>query len=85
MLTLRVASHIIALIMLISANEIAKRIGVHRQTLYKWLNDSRSDFPRPYKIGIGPTGYVRWDEDEVKHWIESRRVGTDPAEDKMTA
>lgn len=53
---------------------VAKRLGVTRGTIYRWI--SLGDFPRPIRLGGGSVG---WWASEVEDWVarraaESRRT-----------
>ena len=57
--------------MLLRVDEVTKLVNVTRPSLYRWLRDPRSTFPKPIKVGRGRTGAVRWKRDEIVAWIES--------------
>jgi prophage regulatory protein len=47
---------------------VAKKLGISRPTIYRWLQQDPS-FPRPIKIGSYAVG---WLESELDAFIESR-------------
>ena len=51
--------------MLIGYNEIARRLGVDRITVWKWVRAGR--FPAPLRIGRAR----RWKESTVDEWINN--------------
>ncbi len=56
----------------IKVSEVAKRIGVARSTIYRWVDEGH--FPKP--VIFGPVkdynSTSRWLRTEVEQWIESR-------------
>lgn len=52
---------------LITKSEVCERLGVSRSTLHRWMDAGA--FPAPRQIG--PRA-VRWPEDQVNDWIDSR-------------
>lgn len=53
--------------MFLSDKQIAERIGVTRQTIWRWV--SRGDFPAPIKLGPSVT---RWKASAVDEWLGER-------------
>jgi excisionase family DNA binding protein len=49
--------------MLLSANEVARLLGVSKRTVHR-LNSS-GKIPKPVRIG----GSVRWRESDIRQWI----------------
>jgi excisionase family DNA binding protein len=49
--------------MYIKVRDVAKRLGVDRSTIWRWL--SEGNFPEPYRFG---SSTVRWHEEELKHF-----------------
>lgn len=47
--------------------EVAKTLGVHRCTLWRWIQDDA--FPRPVKLGRNAIGFRRSD---IAAWVDSR-------------
>jgi len=47
----------------LSDEQLAKRYGVSRSTIWRWLR--KGDFPSPVKLGPGCT---RWPLDDVQAW-----------------
>ncbi|MBA3009729.1 MAG: AlpA family phage regulatory protein [Proteobacteria bacterium] len=52
----------------LSDKQIAKKFGVHRTTIWRWVKSG--NFPKPLKLSVGCT---RWPEKPVQDW-ESKRV-----------
>jgi excisionase family DNA binding protein len=53
--------------MFLSDKQIAERIGVSRQTIWRWV--SQGDFPPPVKLGPSVT---RWKTSAVDAWLAER-------------
>lgn len=53
-----------------SYSDVLKLLGVSRVTLWRWLRDDTSNFPRPIRMGKRKLGFV---EDEVNAWIAGNR------------
>ena len=52
-------------------NDVAKRLGISRTTLWRWRRQGRV----PPSRQLGPN-VVGWTEDEIDTWLESRpKVG----------
>jgi excisionase family DNA binding protein len=49
--------------MYIKVRDVAKRLGVDRSTIWRWL--SEGNFPEPYRFG---SSTVRWHEEELKQF-----------------
>ena len=47
--------------------QVAQHLGIHRVTLYKWIE--RGDFPKPAKIGRNT---VAWRADVVQEWLDAK-------------
>jgi prophage regulatory protein len=45
-------------------------IGLRRSQLYAMIQ--RGEFPKPVKLGTGPTGAVGWVKSEVEEWVRAR-------------
>lgn len=43
--------------------------SVKKSTIYTWLKDPNSDFPRPVRLG---SRMVRWSESAVLQWVQDR-------------
>lgn len=50
--------------------DVLELLGVSRVTLWRWLRDENSKFPRPVRMGKRRLGFV---EDEVNAWIAENR------------
>jgi len=51
-----------------SDSQIAKKYGVHRSTLWRWVKTG--NFPKPVKLSPGCT---RWAENLVNEWESKRK------------
>lgn len=51
----------------LSDTQLAQRYGVHRTTVWRWVQ--KGDFPKPVKLSPGCT---RWMSDAVDQWDEKR-------------
>ena len=61
---------------LLDRHEVERMVRMSRSTLYEAM--AAGEFPRPIRVGKRS---VRWKEDEVLAWLESReRGGPPPAE-----
>jgi prophage regulatory protein len=49
---------------LLNAKELAKMLGVTRQTIYLWLHAGR--LPQPVRLG---RRVIRWPEQEILEWL----------------
>ena len=58
---------------MLKAKDIAERLGVSESAIYKWVGEGT--FPKPYKLGNGDARRVasRWDEADIRQWLEDRR------------
>ena len=56
---------------LIDRQEVERRVGLTRSTIYDAMR--RGDFPLPLKVG--PKA-VRWRSSEIEAWVESRPLAT---------
>lgn len=63
--------------MLLTAEQVASRLGVSRVTLYNWLKLGR--FPKPVKLNVR---CVRWPEEVVEDFL--RAHGQENADATMT-
>lgn len=57
--------------MLITANDVAELLQVSKPMVYRLMN--QQGFPRPIKLGVS----VRWDSEEVNHWIDAQKAKRD--------
>jgi len=55
----------------LSDKQLAKKFGVHRTTIWRWVKNGT--FPKPLKLSEGCT---RWPEKPVQEW-ESKRITED--------
>jgi len=55
---------------LLRPKEAAKKLGVSRQSLWRWCRDI-PDFPKPVKLAPGTTAFM---ESELEKFIRSRQV-----------
>ena len=60
------------------ANEVARRVGVHRVTLYQWARAGRYGFPKPVQV-YGR--HIAWRVEDVEAWIRSREEVDYPAKE----
>jgi prophage regulatory protein len=49
--------------MYMRVQDVAKRLGVDRSTIWRWV--SEGNFPEPYRFGPST---VRWHEEELKQF-----------------
>ncbi len=54
---------------LIDLQPVCELAGVKKSTIYAWLKDSNSDFPRPVRLSAR---MVRWSEAAVLQWVQNR-------------
>ena len=54
---------------LIDLHPVCALCGVKKSTVYTWLKDPNSDFPRPVRLGAR---MVRWSEAAVLQWVQDR-------------
>ena len=60
---------------LLDRHQVERIVRMPRSTLYQAM--AESDFPKPIRVGKRS---VRWFEDEIVAWMESReRAGSPPA------
>lgn len=52
---------------LLSINQIAKHFGVHRATIYNWINK----LGMPYELS--PSGTRRFDLEKIIEWNDKRK------------
>ena len=57
---------------LIRRPEVEALTSLSCSSIYRLMD--RGDFPRPRKLGAGPTGAVAWRLSDVKEWMESRAI-----------
>jgi prophage regulatory protein len=50
--------------------EVESVIGLSRSQLYAMIQ--RGEFPKPIKLGTGPTGAVGWLQSEIDEWVNQR-------------
>ncbi|MFC5431364.1 helix-turn-helix transcriptional regulator [Paraburkholderia denitrificans] len=64
--------------------DVQKKTGMSRSTIYSKLNPSSKyfdpTFPRPIRLGNGPTSSVGLIESEIDVWIEARAAARHVAE-----
>ena len=65
---------------LVRRPEVEAITGLSCSTIYRLMD--RGGFPRPRKIGTGPTGAVAWRLRDIERWIENLAVA-DPKESAM--
>jgi predicted DNA-binding transcriptional regulator AlpA len=58
---------------LLAAKKVRERYGVSDQTIWRWLHDKNSGFPRPIRI----QGRRYWRQDELLTWEASKTDGGD--------
>jgi prophage regulatory protein len=58
--------------------DVEAAIGLGRSQLYAMIQ--RGEFPKPIKLGNGPTGAVGWLKSEVEGWLKERIAIRDHAE-----
>jgi prophage regulatory protein len=56
----------------IRARELARRLSVHRTTLWRWVHDGR--MPRPVRLGPNT---VAWDCTQIDTWLAARSGGVE--------
>ena len=61
---------------LIPLPELIKRLSTSKTSIYRMIKAGQ--FPRPLRLG--PRA-VRWREDEVMQWVETRKRGGSEAQD----
>lgn len=54
---------------LIDLQPVCALCGVKKSTVYAWLKDPTSDFPRPVRLSAR---MVRWSEAAVLQWVQNR-------------
>jgi len=54
---------------LIDLQPVCALCGVKKSTVYTWLKDPQSDFPRPIRLSAR---MVRWSESAVLQWVQNR-------------
>lgn len=54
---------------LIDLQPVCTLCGVKKSTIYTWLKDPESDFPRPVRLSAR---MVRWSEAAVLQWVQNR-------------
>ena len=54
---------------LIDLEPVCNLAGVKKSTIYAWLKDSQSDFPKPIRLSAR---MVRWSESAVLQWVQDR-------------
>jgi predicted DNA-binding transcriptional regulator AlpA len=53
----------------IDIKSVCPLVGFEKSTVYAWVRDPGSDFPRPVKFG---GRCVRWSESAVLQWVQNR-------------
>ena len=56
---------------MITRKQVEDRFGLSRSSIYRLMREGR--FPEPVRIGVRA---VRWSEDEITSWLESRPRAT---------
>jgi len=51
----------------LSDTQVAKKYGVHRTTVWRWVKNE--SFPKPIKLSVGCT---RWADKKIQDWEEKR-------------
>ena len=54
---------------LIDLQPVCALCGIKKSTIYTWLKDPASDFPRPVRLSAR---MVRWSEAAVLQWVQNR-------------
>ena len=54
---------------LIDLQPVCALCGIKKSTVYAWLKDPASDFPRPVRLSAR---MVRWSESAVLQWVQNR-------------
>ena len=54
---------------LIDLPPVCALAGVKKSTIYAWLKDPASDFPKPVRLSAR---MVRWSEAAVLQWVQNR-------------
>ena len=49
---------------LMSGEQVAKRLGVHSRTIYRWMD--KGNFPQSIRIGH----QHRWRQSDIEAWLE---------------
>lgn len=57
---------------LIDLESVCQLACVKKTTIYTWINDPESDFPRPIRLSAR---MVRWGESAVLQWVQNRING----------
>lgn len=63
---------------LLSHAELADK-GIRYTPVHLWRLARAGKFPRPVKLGAGPTARNAWPEDEIDRWIADRIAERDEA------
>jgi len=50
--------------------ELAKSLGVSRETIYLWIR--KNQFPKPVKLGERASGWLKTD---IENWLKNRKKG----------
>ncbi|WKJ88582.1 AlpA family phage regulatory protein [Methylomonas montana] len=51
-------------------SDLAPRLGVSKNTIWRWVRDKKSDFPKPLKLSEKVTV---WKADDVLAWLNSKQ------------
>ena len=62
---------------LLRRRDVQALTGLSSATIYRRMNDNA--FPRPRKIGAGPTGAVAWRLSDVLSWISDLPIAAPKA------
>ena len=54
-------------VLLLTLNDVCKRVGLSRATLYRVMKDAQRGFPKPCEPWPGAR---RWRSDEIGAWID---------------
>jgi prophage regulatory protein len=53
--------------MYFSDKQLAKKFGVHRTAIWRWVK--KGDFPKPIKLSPGCT---RWVDESIREWEQKK-------------
>lgn len=56
--------------------EAARKVNASISTVYRWVADPTSDFPRPIRLGTNSSGFLLH---EIDAWLEARVAERDRA------
>ena len=55
--------------------DVENLVGLRRSAIYLMIQ--RGEFPKPIKLGNGPTGAVGWVKSEIEAWLSDRITARD--------